>query len=192
MKKIIVFCLSFNILILNCALLLCFLGYANTDFNGFAVDSNNCLYIGKERRIEIYKNNYLINTINPPTSRAYIFSIQNDDTIILSTASVVYIMDLEGNIIRSYEDTYTQTYNSLKKTKNKFSTKDGEQYSVKHRFSRLEIVNSNNIQIYQMPLLDFIVRIVFVISFLGLWILIPILINRIKSDHMSHRGRFCV
>lgn len=182
MKKFVVLCLSFNVLILNLAIFLSALGYAHFYFNGFSVDSKNCLYIGKDSIIEVYKNNSLLKTINPPTSRSYVFSIQNDDTIILSTSSVVYIMDLDGNIINSYEDTYTKTYNSLKKKTNKFTTKDGEQYSIKHRFSRLEIVNSNNTIVYQMPLLDFVVRIVFVVSFLSLWILVPILIYRIKSE----------
>lgn len=135
------------------------MGYVSLSFNGFAVDSSNYLYVGKNDKIEVYDQNTLIRTIDPKTSRAYSFTIQ-DDTILLSTSVTVYEMDLDGNVLNDYEDTYTKVYNKLERNKYRFTAQDGTEYSVKHRFSRMQIVQNEDNCIYQMPLFDFVIGII--------------------------------
>gem|GEM_PF-418603 len=151
------------------------LGFTYTYFNGFAVDSNNRLYIGRNE-IEVYENGELLKTINPKTNRAYVFTIQDDDTILLSTSSKVFIMDLDGNVINQYEDTYTKTYNALTRKMNSFTAKDSTQYNVKHKFTWLEIVKDNSVRVYRLPVLDFATRVTTAVACISLWILVPTLI----------------
>lgn len=76
-----------------------FLGAFHTlSFYGFALDSQNLLYVGRDNVIEVYKGNEKVFDINPKTSRAYAFTI-NDDIIVLSTSEFVYKIDLSGNVI---------------------------------------------------------------------------------------------
>jgi hypothetical protein len=164
-----------TVLLMNISVFSGVLGFTSTDFNGFAVDSNNRLYVGRDE-IEVYENGELLKTINPKTSRAYVFTIQDDDTILLSTASKVFIMDLDGNVINQYEDTYTKIFNGLTREKNLFTAKDGTQYSVKHRLTWLEIVKDNDVRVYRLPMLDFATRITTAVACISLWILVPTLI----------------
>ena len=91
------------------------------------------------------------------TSRAYAFTIQNDE-ILISTAETVYITDLSGNVINSYKDTDTSLFNELKSNKDSFSL-NGSTYKMQKNFGRSRIVKDDGKVIYQMPLLDYIVKI---------------------------------
>jgi len=86
---------------MTCVVVFCLLllitGKATPFISGFAIDKNDWIYVGEETEICVYENDVLIRTINPQTSRAYAFTIA-DDQILLSTASIFYIMDLDGNI----------------------------------------------------------------------------------------------
>ena len=117
-------------------------------------------------------------TIYPQTCRSkpYIFTIQDDDTILLSAYDKAYIMDLDGNVIDQYEDTYTKTYNALTRKMNSFTAKDSTQYNVKHKFTWLEIVKDNSVRVYRLPVLDFATRVTTAVACISLWILVPTLI----------------
>ena len=66
----------------------------------------------------------MIGSISPKTSRGYAFTIQKDDTILLSTASSIYTLDLSGNVIDKQEDVGTKTFNELQKAKKIFITQE--------------------------------------------------------------------
>ena len=97
-------------------------GYVSISYNGFAIDSLDNLYVGKENKIEKYYNDVLIGTIDPQTSRAYAFTIK-DDTILLSTTSTVYTLDLNGNIVSEREDYELETFNMLQHQKKIYRSK---------------------------------------------------------------------
>ena len=85
-------------------------------------------------------------------------------------------MDLDGNVIDQYEDTYTKTYNALTRKMNSFTAKDSTQYNVKHKFTWLEIVKDNSVRVYRLPVLDFATRVTTAVACISLWILVPTLI----------------
>ena len=139
-------------------------GRVSIIYSGFGVDDSGVLYVGKDSGIEKYKDGKMIGIISPQTSRGYAFTIQGDDTILLSTASTVYTLDLSGNVLDEWEDKNTSTFNKLQFIK-KFTTKDGHKYVMKSHFGRT-IICCNNEIIYQMPLLDYIVKILWFSCFL--------------------------
>lgn len=144
-------------------------GTVVTSYEGFALDSNENLYLGVYGKINVYKDGSLLYSVDAHTLRAYAFTIQNDK-ILISDAETVYIMDLNGNVISSYEDADTSLFNKLKKDKNSFSL-NGNTYKIQKNFGRSRIVKDNGKVIYQMPILDYIVKIGFLISMVWLVVL---------------------
>ncbi len=144
-------------------------GTVVTSYEGFALDSNENLYLGVYGKINVYKDGSLLYSVDAHTLRAYAFTIQNDK-ILISDAETVYIMDLNGNVISSYEDADTSLFNKLKKDKNSFSL-NGNTYKIQKNFGRSRIVKDDGKVIYQMPILDYIVKIGFLISMVWLVVL---------------------
>lgn len=164
-------------------------GTVVTSYEGFALDSNENLYLGEYGKINVYKEGSLLYSVDAHTSRAYAFTIQNDE-ILISTAETVYITDLSGNVINSYKDTDTSLFNELKSNKDSFSL-NGSTYKMQKNFGRRRIVKDDGKVIYQMPLLDYIVKIGILISMLWLAVLAIYLVIsfRKKAEHnKSQKG----
>ena len=143
--------------------LLCVLiGSVARTYNGFAVDSNGKIYIGSGHRIKIYEDQQIIGEITTGTSRGFAFTIQGNDTILLSTSTVVYIMTLDGKIIDQYDDTDTSIYNRYQKNK-EFRTSDGILYRAYNTWGRMKIYKED-VVIYQAPIEDFAVKLVMPVS----------------------------
>lgn len=100
-----------------------FSGRATVFIHGFAVDSSDNLYIGKERKIEVYDNNDLVRTI-PANYNKYTFTILDGQEIVLS-ADYTYCLDLQGNEIKKVND--TSMYSKISNI-NTFSTESGNVY----------------------------------------------------------------
>ena len=179
-KALMIYAPVAGLVVLFC-LYMIFSGKVSLSMNGFAVDKDECLYIGKEYTIEVYKNDELLRTINPQTSRAYIFTILNGDTILLSTSTKVYTMDLYGNVLSEKEDDMTKVYNDLQKAKKEFVAVNGEKYHLQNTFGRTYIIKDSNV-IYEMPLLDYIVLIMLVLTFISLWSFVFIMVLSKKQS----------
>ena len=118
-------------------------GTVVTSYEGFALDSNENLYLGEYGKINVYKEGSLLYSVDAHTSRAYAFTIQNDE-ILISTAETVYITDLSGNVINSYKDTDTSLFNELKSNKDSFSL-NGSTYKMQKNFGRSRIVDAKGL-----------------------------------------------
>ncbi len=179
-SKMLIFYLILVFPVFFTCLILIISGTVSMFYSGFAVDSSGVLYIGKETKIEKYYDGKMIGTISPQTSRGYAFTIQNDDTILLSTASTVYKMDLLGNVLDKQEDTGTKTFNKLQRSKNTFISQNNRKYIMKSRFGRTVIYSEKDI-IYKMPMLDYVVKIAFLFVILSALIIVPIIIVKWKK-----------
>lgn len=149
-------------------------GKVSMSCNNFAVDASGKLYVGKKYSIEVYENGDLIKTINPLSSRTYAFTIQNDNTILLSTSSIEYLLDLKGNIISSKEDVGSSTYNKIKKN-NSFVSTSGKTYELKSCFGKYSIV-CDNIIVYEMPKFDYIIKLLYNSSYFVFFIGVVVII----------------
>lgn len=179
-KALMIYAPVAGLVVLFC-LYMIFSGKVSLSMNGFAVDKNEYLYIGKEYTIEVYKNEKLLRTINPQTSSAYIFTILNGDTILLSTSTKVYTMDLYGNVLSEKEDDMTKVYNDLQKAKKEFVAVNGEKYHLQNTFGRTYISNDTDV-VYEMPILDYIVLIMLILTFISLWSFVFIMVLS-KNNH---------
>lgn len=143
--------------------------------NGFAVDNTGRLYIGKGYGIEVYEGDTFLRKISPKTSRGYMFTIVDGDTIVVSTASFVYHMDLDGKVLAKEEDKGTKVYNELQRNKNSFIDENGLNYTLTRPFGRAQISDGEKV-IYKMPTLDYTVLVTMALCSVALiWYIIVIL-----------------
>lgn len=163
------------------SLVLLISGNVTMFYNGFGIDSSGVLYVGKNLKIEKYLDGKVFATINPKTSRGYVFTIQKDDTILLSNGSTAYTLDLSGNVINKQEDTGTKIYNELRKGKNAFTTSEGKTYVINSRIGRTIVTSEEGIVVYEMPLLDYIVKLTFFFMMLSIFIFVPIIVYKWKK-----------
>lgn len=178
--------LSQYLCIITPIVIVCFIlsisGKVSLDTHSFAVDSTGKLYIGKDSKIEVYWDRSLLFTIlNAP--RGFFFTIKDDDTILLSDGSTVYIMDLFGNILSQSEDHNGETQTKLVNKKT-FISRNGEKYLKRSNWGRVEIVHvvgNREIIIYKMPLLDYIMLILLWSMGISGLILFPIILIQWKK-----------
>lgn len=172
------FSVLFFCIIVTC-LTLILSGAVNLSIHSFAVDTNHRLYVGTENKILVYQNGELVNTINPHTSKGYMFTICEDETIMLAAPSKVYIMDLKGDIVREYED--FNMYNKLKTKRNSFTASNGDEYRKVGALGRTRIIKNNQDTVYRISLLSVIVK--FFIIFSAISILVfPVCLIRIERN----------
>lgn len=169
-------------------------GMATLSYNGIAVDSEGRLYVGAEHEIVVYQEGQKVLSISPHTSRAYIFTIE-DDKILLSTAAVVYQMDLEGNVLSEWKDEGTKTYNRLQKTRKYFVTADGKEYRMKNFLCPARVECDGDV-IFVESMGSFLVRLLWWLSILSLLFLFPYCIylwyKRMKKKNSRIRYDDCL
>lgn len=132
-------------------------------YNGFAIDSSNRLYLGRNQEIVVFdQNSKELYRWEVPTSRGYRFTIY-DECIYLFAHQQCYILDFYGNIqdVRSSGETpKIQDWPN-----HSFITNDGSTYHLYNTFLRTTIVKENNNGknvIFRMPWKDYILRIVLI------------------------------
>jgi len=156
-------------------------GIVSLDTHSFAMDSSGKLYIGKDSKIEVYKDEAQLYTIsNLP--RGFFFTIDSDNTILLSEGSTVYIMDLLGSVLSQREDHNGETQIKLV-NKKIFISSSGDKYLKRSNWGRVEIVQvvgNKEIVIYKMPILDYIVLILLWFMVISGLILFPIILLQWK------------
>lgn len=154
-------------------------GSVSLSFNGFAVDEQGQLYIGRDNTIVVLNNREYSRSISPHTSRTYKFTIINDESIILSTSSEVYVMDLYGNVLQQYPDDDTSVYNQLQRQSRHYIASDGTKYAMKRHWGRIRIYKEDEI-VYEMPLHDYTVYLILIILSIFVFLVCIIYIIKFK------------
>lgn len=159
-----------------------FLSTGNVCFflSGFAVDGAGDVYIGTNQEIEVYRENEKIRSISPGTSRAYAFGIQ-DDQLVISTGVNVYITDLEGRVLSEEKDDDTETFNKLQRYSKTGQDKDGNVYVLKEHMGRYTVMKNETETVYRMPLFDVVLKYLCILTFISLFIFVPVLIRKWES-----------
>lgn len=147
-----------------------FSGRATVSIHGFAVDSSDNLYIGKERKIEVYQENRIINSI-PIQYTDYVFTIKKGQEIIFSADNYTHYLDLQGNEFKKEKDTHT--YSALCQI-NKFDSENGDIYTKSNLFGYTRIIRNNSEVVYSMPKFDYIILILIVLAFGSMVVFVPI------------------
>ena len=159
--------------LIGCTVILCVVlivtGTATPFISGFAVDASNRIYIGTQNEIRVYEDSTLINIINPQTSRAYVFTINKDGNLLLSTSIKTYILDLDGNILDVQEDLGADMYNQLQYQK-KFISNNGDEFVLVDTIGLTRIIKNDTETVYQISWLSFAVKILLAVCTVALFV----------------------
>ena len=168
-------------------------GKVCVSYEGFAVDSESNLYLGKDYAIEVLnENGEVLRNIFPFTSRGYKFTVTTDNTIIISTGEYLYTTDLLGNLIdkktiSDYTDDKLNNINS-----HKFTTSNGTVYVMKNFLLRTYIYRleeSQKVTVYKMPIFDYIVKLSAIMCFVSIIIVVPICIIKWRKMIKNTKNR---
>ena len=138
-------------------LILMFNDIVHITYNGFALDSNDNLYVGFDQYIGVFEKGEKIRKIDPLTNRGYYFTIENDILTIANTQGVV-TMDLNGNIINSKKDENDSVYITLQNNRKKFTDDKGTSYKMVCIFGRTKIIRDEGYIVYQASTIDFVAK----------------------------------
>lgn len=155
MRKIIILC-SWIVTMFSSVVLI-ITGVVPLSLKGFSVDKNDRLYIGTEKGIAVYQGDVQVDSISLPTSRAYAFTMQRNDTILLSTATEVYILDLSGNVLNHRADAGSETFYKLRANRRDYKSWKGDHYHMNGSFGYTRIYKNNVELVYKSSPLSCIV-----------------------------------
>lgn len=188
MRRLFVFCLILCSVFFPC-LLLIITGNATIFIDSYAVDSNDRLYVGKEGKIDVYDNGNFQYSIDSRTSKSCAFTINEDDCIVLSTASHIYILTLQGEELSVYEDPGSSMYARLQIGKRTFHSKNGDTYKRVCFWGRTKIIKNNEQIVYQMDFLSFTVKILIFGSVIALFCFVCFTaVNKTGKDRDKRQG----
>ena len=136
-------------------------GFVSFSLQGFGVDSLGRLYIGEASAITRYDNGLREDIVHTNKHRFYAFSITEQDVLIVAGDGVVSYYDLNGDLLDQRPDLNNETYEGLKGITS-FSATNGHTYEIKNFAGRYQIVCDNRDIVYQMPLFDYGVKLLFI------------------------------
>ena len=87
------------------------------------------------------------------------FTINENDEIVLSTASKAYRMDLNGNVLQTWDDPGAHLYNQIQYGKRTFVTAKGDEYRLVSEFGWTRIVKNGSEVVYRISPLSFAVKV---------------------------------
>lgn len=158
------------VLVLNVIVIGSAISGVNSHWSGFAIDGQGLLYIAGTGKIDVFSEGEKIGEIKAPTSRGFHFTIENGDTILLSTGVESFKLDLAGNLLEGTEAD-TELDAKIARQSKSFTTSDGLKYLMSPHLGRMRIIrlqSGKETVIYQMPMSVYILRILFALSVIGL------------------------
>lgn len=141
----------------------------------FAVDASGRIYVGKTYKVDVYENGEISHTI--PASiygKEYAFSIDPEDTFILSTYGRIHEMDLQGNVQRTYNDPAYRVHSKLKSDNTVFISATGDCYKLLNTLGYYRISKNDAEIVYSMPVFDYVMLLTLITS----WIVVVVIIVR--------------
>lgn len=158
--------------------------------SSFAADSSGLIYVAAEDTIEVYQNLEHIRSISIPSGyRSFYFTICEDDTILLvklSQSKTVYIMDLNGNVLDSWEESNLDTFYKVYHKKEYVSV-SGDTYKIKGNWLLPKIVKNGEEIVYRVSVLTALVYHIRNIC----WGLFVVVIFWELSDFLRNQRRRC-
>ena len=167
--------LTSSILVLLICIPLWLCGYISLSFCGYGVDSAGRLYIGKDHEIEVIDNGEVVGTIQRFTDRGYAFAVLEDDTILISTSTTVYKLDVSGTVIlEEWPDGNSRTFHELMQNKFNSITVSENEYSAARTCGSV-VIERNGEVIYKSTWWENLARNMLLISmplfFVSIWLI---------------------
>ena len=155
-------------------------GAAYPFINGIAVDTQGNLYVAEGSSIRIYQNKEQIGQLNLSGSD-FLFTLDENDQLIVAYSSTVVRMDTEGNELESWEDPAAETYLKLQYISRSATAPNGDKYRVVCNLGWSRVLKNGTEEVYRLQVISFIVKVLFTVCSLSL------LINGVWFIHRMHK-----
>lgn len=182
-KKNFVIFVAWIVISFTCVMLV-LTGAVNLSVDCFSVDKNDRLYISTTNGIAVYEDGKQVDRISLPTSRGYKFTMQRNNTILLSTSTEVYVLDLSGNIISQREDAGATTFYQIQRNRRNFKSWNGDNYRLRGTVGYTRIIKNNSEIVFRTGALSAVVAFVLIFG----WIAMAICILRDSIKVLKNRG----
>ena len=172
--------LVLTILLELISMLLRLWGNAEYDICSIAGDTAGRVYVGKPGVIEVWEQGEMTGSIDPQTSRGYLFTVSPEDTILVAGSSTVYHLTLDGTLIESWEEPGLETYYQLQRDRYHHTSASRDEYVLTQALWWPRVVKNGVEEVYQLSAIAFVARIMTYIMIASFVILLPyIIINKI-------------
>lgn len=146
-------------------------GRAHPSLNCFAVDSEGRVYVGTGDTIRVYSDNQYLYTFSDLDifdeipMKGTVFTITEEDVLLMSTYVNFYEMDLQGNILNVWPYSEKQVESSKIREQGKLPITRGEdEYSLRNSLGRTSIVKNDIEVVYQISLASLAVKMVSILT----------------------------
>lgn len=161
-------------------------GIVTISYNGFAVDQDGYLYLGKKDRIEVIDSEgNLLRTIRAKSNMNFDFSIHENE-IVMRAGSDLYWLDLQGNLLRQELKSKRWMEVLPPENKNLFVDASGTKYTMEYSgFLRTSIFKWNGdekMEIFKMPLFDYSMRLVLIFTVVGVALMAGYTLGRLNTQ----------
>lgn len=158
------------------------------EINGFAYDDDGNLYLGYNSQIVVLdQTGSKIRAFSSKTDSSFRFYIYQEAIYNYISPSMLLITDLYGRELEQIEVT-NDNRDSLpyaQDSSNERTTTDGTKYFCDYHNGRYTIYKQNGenmVEMYKMPLFDYSLKLLFNLSFISIWIMIPLTIYKLSKD----------
>lgn len=138
------------------------LKFADTGWHGYGVDSNDKLYVGRLNQILVFDGGTLEDTIQLPEFKIWSLGVQEDDTLVVSSGSNIYVMDLNGNVLTKEADQQDRYSDLLHQ--NCVVDSSGAAYTKHAPLGWTQIIDAEDNVCYRVPIVDYLAKIMAFIS----------------------------
>lgn len=155
-------------------------GLASPFISSFAIDNEEKLYVGEGRMLRVFHNGVQVDILDM-SNDPYVFTINSNNELIVAYPSVVYRMDLAGNVLEKKEDPIAETYQIINKGRSVVTTDSGDEYRKVSEFGWSRIIKNGVTEVYRLSALSFMVKLLLALCSASLLINGAWLINRYKK-----------
>ena len=168
-------------------LILIMTGRVKTTVTCFAVDSAGDIYVGGIGEILVYSNGCEIRKFGSPSARSYVFTIDENDVVWISSGSKNYTSDLSGNVLEIWDEKEHDNSKLPRSGVNEFTAHNGDIFQLKSFLGRPYILRNGTDIVYQMPVLSYAVKLLMIaaiLCFIGVLVatIVPELKKRMIID----------
>lgn len=128
-------------------------GIIPSDFNGFAVTSDEIIVVGDNTAVSGWKNNEKVFSFSLPLDTDYALSVNQDNNIVIYTKNARFVFAQDGTPLTFSEN----TSNNIEELKNRqvITTTDGASYVLTNRFAIentiTKVENGEKTIVYKTP-----------------------------------------
>lgn len=165
-------------------------GIYTISYDGFAVDCEGYLYLGfPEGEIKVFEGKQYVKSIFSGTNRGYDFTIVDGNKIYVYIAPQGYFLDLNGKRIDSPSNEDVN-FRKFRPNKKEFVLDDNIVYKQQFNMGRtkfIKISNGDIETIYEMPIDDYIVKVVLTTGYVFAFVVVLYLFYK-KQTNQSWTG----